>query len=70
MCRVDQRGGFVYVEEFSHMTITGGRIADNVATRRGGACYCSGEDDFGGSNLNIEGGVFVNNTALELGGAI
>ncbi|CAM9217775.1 unnamed protein product, partial [Laminaria digitata] len=70
MCRVDQRGGFLYIEEFSVVTITEGLFANNMATRRAGAIYCSGANGGGGSKLNVEGGVFVNNTALELGGAI
>lgn len=37
MCRVDERGGFLYVEEFSVVTITGGLFANNMATRRAGA---------------------------------
>lgn len=49
------------------MKITGGLVADNVSTRRGGAVYCSGN---GVSTISIEGGIFRDNSALEAGGAI
>lgn len=33
--------------------------------------YCAGNsNDGGGSTVNIEGGTFINNSALELGGVI
>lgn len=73
MCRVEERGGFLYVKGNSLVNITGGFFTNNLATRRGGVVYCNGGEDGSegvGSKLNIEGGEFVNNTGLEVGGAI
>lgn len=42
-------------------------MQDNVATIKGGAIYCNGDD---ASNISIEGGTFRNNKALDSGGAI
>lgn len=66
-CRTSARGGFLYAEDNTDVKITGGLVADNVSTRRGGAVYCSGN---GVSTISIEGGTFRGNRALEAGGAI
>ncbi|CAM9644386.1 unnamed protein product [Ectocarpus sp. 13 AM-2016] len=64
-------GGFLYATDGANVTIKGGAVSNNVADRRAGAVYCSGEFlDMGGSKVTIEGGTFSNNEALELGGAV
>ncbi|CAN0008836.1 unnamed protein product, partial [Ectocarpus fasciculatus] len=66
-----RNGGFAFASDGSVVTIKGGNVTNNVAARRGGAVYCSGNSiDMGGSRVTIEGGTFSNNRALELGGAI
>eukprot|EP00903_Cladosiphon_okamuranus_P012166 g11413.t1 len=70
-CRSTGNGGFMYASDGAVVTITGGTVTNNVAERRAGAVYCSGDfNNLGGSKVTIEGGTFTNNQALELGGAI
>eukprot|EP00903_Cladosiphon_okamuranus_P012169 g11416.t1 len=70
-CRSTGNGGFMYASDGAVVTITGGTATNNVAERRAGAVYCSGDfNNLGGSKVTIEGGTFTNNQALELGGAI
>ena len=61
------RGGFLFADFNTRVTISGGVIEDNVATINGGAIYCNGDE---ASNVSIEGGTFRHNKALESGGAI
>ncbi|CAM9194141.1 unnamed protein product [Ectocarpus fasciculatus] len=64
-------GGFLYATDGANVTIKGGAVSNNVADRRAGAVYCSGDFlDKGSSKVTIEGGTFSNNEALELGGAV
>ncbi|CAN0155805.1 unnamed protein product, partial [Ectocarpus fasciculatus] len=70
-CRSTGNGGFMYVSDGGTVTITGGLVANNVAERRAGVVYSSGDNnDLGGSSVTIEGGTFSDNEAQELGGAI
>ncbi|CAN0514801.1 unnamed protein product, partial [Scytosiphon promiscuus] len=66
-CRTCSRGGFLYAGDNTTVKITGGLFSNNLATRRGGAIYCSGN---GVSDISIEGGTFRGNSALEAGGVI
>ncbi|CAN0013701.1 unnamed protein product [Ectocarpus sp. 6 AP-2014] len=69
--RAVSSGGFLYATDGANVTIKGAAVSNNVADRRAGAVYCSGEFlDMGGSKVTIEGGTFSNNEALELGGAV
>eukprot|EP00903_Cladosiphon_okamuranus_P020452 g18772.t1 len=70
-CRSTGNGGFMYASDGAVVTIMGGTVSNNVAERRAGVVYCSGDNnELGGSKVTIEGGTFTNNQALELGGAI
>ncbi|CAN0066944.1 unnamed protein product [Ectocarpus sp. 4 AP-2014] len=70
-CRSTGNGGFMYVSDGGTVTITGGLVANNVAERRAGVVYSSGDNnDLGGASVTIEGGTFSDNEAQELGGAI
>ncbi|CAB1103690.1 unnamed protein product [Ectocarpus sp. CCAP 1310/34] len=70
-CRSTSNGGFMYVSDGGTATITGGLVANNVAERRAGVVYSSGDSNgFGGASVTIEGGTFSDNEAQELGGVI
>eukprot|EP00903_Cladosiphon_okamuranus_P012164 g11411.t1 len=70
-CLATRNGAFMFASDGALVNIKNASVTDCVATARAGAVYCSGDSfGLGSSKVTIEGGVFRDNQALELGGAI